>query len=418
MRIYLLKIFIFFIRGCLYLLRYIKKIINSLYNSLYNFKSSLQLQKKYTIKSKEEIHSFLKFNTLGSVETLYFPKINNLSLGGELNTLTKGIQVYEFHQLCFSMNSDFLRFFDNSIYCDKITRVESVFNQFGDADFIKQSQSGISLKNYRKKIYIDHAFHLTGCFSKVWTHFLVQFFPKLEYLSLVNKNENINIILPNDIDPHIKKLIEHIIDKMPNISIFLVENDILVYCNKVTYVSIDTWLSDIAISPSMFHIQISDSTVNFILKQANSLSYDILQKNKICLDNHNKKLFIGRVGKRNIENYIEVLSYFESLGFIEIFPHLLTLKEKIELFSFAEYITGPASSGFANIIFCKEQPSVFVLTNFSRHDDMFLSKFVKKLGINYNTYFGKDRIPGYQDSDYYIDILDLKKNFNFDNIIN
>jgi hypothetical protein len=356
----------------------------------------------------------LKYNTLGNVETLYFPKIHNLSLGGEIKTFTKGIQVYEFHQVYFSMNSDFLRFFDNSIYCDKITRVESVFNQFGDADFIKQNQSSIILKRYTKKINIDHAFHLTGCFSKVWTHFLVQYFPKLEYLSLVNKNDNIHIILPNDIDPHIRNLIEHYIDTMQNISILLVENDILVYCNKVTYVSIDTWLSDIAISPTMFHIQISDSTVNFILNQANELSCDILKKNKICLDNHNKKLFIGRVGKRNIENYTEVLSYFQSLGFIEIFPHLLTLKEKIDLFLNAEYITGPASSGFANIIFCKKQPSVFVLTNFSRHDDMFLSKFVEKLGINYNTFFGKDKTPGYQDSDYYIDILDLKKNFNFD----
>jgi capsular polysaccharide biosynthesis protein len=306
------------------------------------------------------------------------------------------------------MNSDFIRFNDQSIFCDKITRNESIFNKFGDVDFIKCINNKISLINYRKTLYFDYVFHMTGCFSKVWTHFLVQFYPKLDYLYLIPKNEKIAIILPNDIDPHIISLIEYFIQDLNNIKVILVNNDTEVYCKKVMYISIDTWLSDDGLVKSMFHIKISDHTVKFVLKEAKKLTKNILISNNTT-NKINKKLFIGRKGKRNIDNYSQVLEYFKSLGFVEIFPHLLTIEKKIELFSSAEFITGPASSGFANIIFCTKKPQVLVLINISRHDDMLLTKFAKMMDLNYQTFIGNEKIPGYYDSDYNIDMVELNK---------
>ena len=174
------------------------------------------------------------------------------------------------------------------------------------------------------------------------------------------------------------------------------------------YVSIDTWLSDDGPVKTMFHIQISDHTTNFILKQAKLLTEHILFTNN-CSNHNNTKLFIGRTGKRNIDNYTQVLDYFKSLGFVEIFPHLLTIEKKIELFSSAEFITGPASSGFANIIFCRKKPQVLVLINISRHDDMLLTKFAKNMELNYQTFIGNEKLPGYGDSDYIIDMVELEQ---------
>jgi hypothetical protein len=405
---FFLNILIFLFRVCLYFLKHFGKIINNIYNWVSELKNKLYFQKKFTIKSNEEIANFLLLNESGKIESLYFPKIYNLSLGGDIKVLTKGIQVYEFLNTSFCMNSDFIRFDDQSIYCDKITRTENIFNKFGDIDFLNLINNEFSLIKYRNIVYFEYVFHMTGCFSKVWTHFLVQFYPKLEYLYLTPKNQSITIILPNDIDSHIISLIEYFIKDLQNINIKYVANDTQVFCRKVIYVSIDTWLSDDGPVKTIFHTQISDSTVKFILNQANKLYEKILNHEKNHSNNINNKIFIGRTGKRNIENYSQVLEYFQSLGFVEIFPHLLSIEKKIELFSSAEFITGPASSGFANIIFCRKKPLVLTLINLSRHDDMFLTKFAKIMDINYQTFIGKEKLPGYGDSDYYIEIEDLK----------
>lgn len=404
-----LNISISFLRICLYFLRHFIKIVKRLYILISKFKNSFYFQKTYKSISKEELRKFLLLNEFGKVECLFFPKIFNLSLGGEMKVFTKGIQVYQFSDISFVMNSDFIRFNNQKIFCDKITRPESIFNKFGDADFISFRNNEFNLITCKKNIYFDYIFHMTGCFSRVWSHFIVQFFSKLNYLYLVPKNEAIVIILPDDIDSHILRMINFFIKDMENVSIKLVTSDTEVFCNKLIYVSLDTWLSDDSFVSTLFHMQISDFTSKFVLNESKKMSDYFFSNSHNYSVNTNKKLFIGRTGKRNIENYTQVLEYFKSLGFVEIFPHLLTIEQKIELFSNAEFITGPASTGFSNIIFCRKKPAVLVLVNFTRHDDMLLTKFAVNLGINYQTFIGKETTPGYLDSDYHIDMIELEQ---------
>jgi hypothetical protein len=404
------NIFIFFIRVFLYLIKKLQNFFNYIYKSISSFKINFYSQKKYIIKSKSEMNNYIIFRENGKIETLYFPQIHKLTLGGEIKVLTKGIEIYEFQNVSYSMNSDFIRFENQTSFCDKVNRIESSFSKFGDSDFLKQKDGYFNLLSYTKSINFDFVFHMTGCFSKVWTHFLVQYYPKLNYLNLISKDDVITIVLPIDVDSHIYMLIKQFIKDLQNIKVVIVPNDTLVTCKKLVYVSNDTWLGDVGISATLFHIQISDSTVNFILNQANKLleSLQIIPEIKI----KKTKLFIGRKGKRNINNYSEVLEYFQNLGFVEIFPHLLSFEEKLILFSNAEYVTGPFSSGFANIIFCRKKPVVFPLINLSRHDDLFLTKFTKSLDINYLTFLGHEKSPGYSDSDYYIDLVELNNVFS------
>ena len=391
------------LRPILYFLKILSKRTAALYAFSLNFRDNLIPHEKFKLKTKDDVKIYLLENEYDKIESIYFPKIYDLSLGGEIKVVTKGIQVYEFNEISFLINSDFLRFNDQSVFCDKILRIESLFNKCGDQDFINFQNNEIILKRYDKRQYFDYVFHLTGCFSKVWTHFLVQFLPKLKYLHLLPHNKRISILLPNDIDSHIISLVDYFIKDLENVEIVFVDNDTRILCKKVMYVSNDTWLSDIGISSSIFHIKISDSTVKFLLSMAKKMCENIS-----CCQNKNK-LFIGRTGKRNIENYQEVVKYFESIGFVEIFPHLLTFNEKLELFSNADYIVGPLSSGFANIIFCLKNPTVLVMSNQSRYSDMFFTKFSKQLNINYNTFIGKETLVGNEDSDYNIDLVNLRK---------
>ena len=257
----ILNTIVILFRICLYCLRSILKSINYFYNAINRLKNTFLLQDKFTIKCNEEISACLFMNINGNVETLYFPEIYNITHGGEIKVTTKGIQLYEFHDISFSLNSDFIRFNDQSIYCDKFSRTESIFNKFGDIDFIKYKNHEFSLIKYKKTLHFDYVFHMTGCFSRVWSHFLVQFYPKLEYLHLVPNNEMVTIILPNDVDTHIISLINFFIKDMNNINIIFVANDTQVFCRKVLYVSLDTWLSDDSLIKTLFHIQISDSAV-------------------------------------------------------------------------------------------------------------------------------------------------------------
>jgi hypothetical protein len=398
-----IKIINYCFRLIFWILKKISKRIDDFYNLTFDLRNHILPHEKFKLISNRDIEKFLLKNEDDKIETLFFPKIFDLSLGGEIKVLTKGIRVYEFRNVSFALNSDFIRFYDKSVFCDKIERIESIFNKCGDQDFISLQKNAIILKRYSKRKNFNYVFHLTGCFSKVWTHFLVQFLPKLKYLNVISRDEKIAILLPENIDSHIVKMVDFFVKDLDNVEINFVTDDTLVFCKKIIYVSNDTWLSDIGISPSIFHIKISDSTVNFLLTMAKKMCENISKYQ------NQKKIFIGRVGKRNIENYSEVLKYFESNGFVEIFPHLLTFNEKLEIFSNADFIAGPLSSGFANIIFCLKSPVVLVLSNQSRYSDMFFTKFAKSLNINYNTFIAKETLVGNEDSDYIIDLVALKK---------
>ena len=362
----------------------------------------LNLNKTYLLLNPIDVENFVIKRIPGGIESLYFPKIYNLSEGGIIKKKNKDILIFQFSNASYYLNSDFIRFEDKTVFCDKFARLEMEFMLCGDADFLKYSNGMCTLKCGKQSIHFDIVFHLTGCFSSVWAHFLVQYFSKLEFIKLIPSEEKAAIALPSNIDRHILFLIEHYISDFKNVEIFFCETAIEIKAKKMYYVSLDSWLGDVGKAATLFHIQVSDFTSNFVLNRSQSLINSIRECKKL-------KLFIGRRGQRNISNYSEVCGYFRLLGFIEIFPHELSFTEKINLFSSANFIAGPLSSGFSNIIFCDQQPNVLALTNPSRHDDMYLTKFAKNLNINLQIFLGREEQPGNSDSHFYIDLHDLKQ---------
>ena len=123
-----------------------------------------------------------------------------------------------------------------------------------------------------------------------------------------------------------------------------------------------------------------------------------------------KKIYIGRGPSRNLTNAPEIEEYFEANGFEIIYPHLLSLNEKIEIFGNATHICGPVSSGFANFIFCKNKIKVLGFFNYARSFDPFIS------GLNYAGDLGHDIlfVTGYEppspliNNSYYIDLDTVK----------
>ena len=95
------------------------------------------------------------------------------------------------------------------------------------------------------------------------------------------------------------------------------------------------------------------------------------------------------------------------MGFVEVFPHRLSYREKLELFANAEYIVGPGSSGFSNVIYCRKLKGLIKFYNVSRHTDMYLTKLANSMSVPLYLVLGKEVISGEADSDYTINISDI-----------
>lgn len=375
--------------------------------TLLRFKSILKTFLNLFVKSQKFV--FIKLDTLdsfriyhceGSIENLYFPAIHGLTIGGEILAITRGIDLYEFHDVEFALNSDFIRFTSRGYFCDKLNRKVSLFGRCGDSDLLSiDSFKSVNLKSYKSKVYFHTVFHLTGCYSGNWSHFLVQYFPSTDLLRRLPTDIPIYIVLPNGLDKHIIEMLKFVVRNFENISIQFIDSKSLVQCSFLYYPLNDTYLGDIGIIPSLFHIQTSDSTVKYVSNTCSLISAGVKSSNI-------SRIFIGRRGKRNITNYQDVLERFQKLGFLEVFPHLLSFEDKVALFKDAKLVAGPASSGFANVLFSRCLEKVLAFVNPSRHDDMYLTKFAKYNKFKLELFLGVETYSC-ADSDFEINLIEL-----------
>lgn len=383
------------------ILLYIEKKLSLLRSALRFLPLLLKKREKYRIVKTEELNPFLLYRRVGVEEVLPYPKIHRLTTGGELKIKSKGHDLYVFNNASFILNSDFIRFNDGSSFCEKNNRVEAKFTRCGDIDLVRLDEKFYELLKYKKKLYFDNVFHMSAAFSSVWSHFLVQCFPRLELIKILPKTESITIVLPKNVDLHILELTERVLNEYPEFKIFLCSSDTEIVCKKLYYVSTDTYLGDLGLFSSPFHTQITTTSVKYIIEKSLLIQEVNNNKNKI-------RLFIGREGNRNIVNYEEVLNYFKKLNFIEVFPHKLSLKQKAEIFSRAEYITGPGSSGFTNVIFCPEGSKVLALINPARHKDIYMAQIAKIKKIEFEYLLG-NQMSSDLDSDFIVNIDEIKE---------
>ena len=305
--------------------------------------------------------------TKGGFENIVLPKIVGLSNGGNISVNMPGDYLCKLNHVSFVPYSDFIRDANGNVANEKLMRKEYDVLIPRDRDIIKIKGKIISLAEQKDIIHSKVAFNLMGTFSSNWAHFLAQYYPKLNFLNDLPKLENIDLIVPKNIDLHFKYLIEYELNHYPNINILEVDIDSKIICEKLYHVSIGTLLGDDGYFPTPFAVQISNSTINFWNKKAMEL---------VPTDsNQYRKIFIGRTGCRSIKNYNEVSDYFIDQGFEEIFPHLLNIEDKIKIFSEAKYIVGPWSSGFANSIYSQSGTKLLAFVNSFRYLDTYLSGF-------------------------------------------
>lgn len=357
----------------------------------------LKERQTFNLVSLKNSNSLLLRSIPGRIETQFLPDIYNVSFNGCYMRHVSDRELWRLNNASFRYRSNFVRFSDQTTFNPKIGSSDSELNLPGDHDLVKMRSNNRCDLITGKQLSFESVFHLTGVNSNNWAHFLVEYFPKFYFLEDIARIESsLKIILYEDVDPHILRMIQDVIADYPGVDFEILPCDAEVLAERLYYVSNDSYIADSSPVSSISHIKVSNSTTDYLLQYHNKY-------HKTSAPSCSRRLFLGRIGGRSISNYDQVLSIFKSLGFEEVFPHLLSFDEKIELFASAEIIAGPSSSAFANVYFSPNVRQVLNLCNGSRLYDPYLANLSVKRNFRLTHYLGRQIDFDTEDSNIEID---------------
>ncbi len=283
-----------------------------------------------------------------------------------------------------------------SIFCKMVPQ---------DYGLVSYNEHNVRLQTPKMTIPVEgECISLLGVHESIWTHFFIQFLPKLYYseeAGLLDK-ENISILFPDYADANIKELIEDVLVRHPNVKRIICQKDprIVYQCEKLYYIptpSTSTNNSDYILPFDMvIPKRVTDILRNNII---------LPRQNKIDMhtDTPKKLYLVRRSTYRGMVNYQEVEDYFIKQGFTLVEPHKLSLQKKAEIFYGAEIIVGPASGAWTNVMFCKKAKGLF-LNTLCRTIDAY-SKYIMQLGnVKVLQVTGWDLLTSGIHSDYKISI--------------
>ena len=358
-------------------------------------------KKRYSLLCIDEFPGAkILYRKIGKIEEIVLPRVYGLSESGSISVMMRDEVLAEFQNVSVRKGSDFILSPKGLASNEKYFRKEYAFLKSSDTNLIEKCDDGVVLKTSSKTIVINSAFSMLGATVYHWGHFLGQYYHKLDYLKHLPQNEKIDVLINDDLDHHIRYLIYDEVKKYKNLNILNIGVDVEVICNKLYYCYLSSFIGDIGYTQSPFSIQISDGTVDYWSRKANSFTSSLTVAKY-------RKIYLDRSGLRGLINRAEVLNFFQERGFEVVRPESLDFAEKVKIFSEAICIAGPMSSGFSNIIFSSSGCKILVLTNSNRNLDAFISKFarLKKMQLMFLT--GSDQDYSDANSSFTIALSDL-----------
>jgi capsular polysaccharide biosynthesis protein len=279
-----------------------------------------------------------------------------------------------------------------------------------DYHLVSYDESNIRIKKRPISRIVENGFSLLGFAPFNWSHFLFQYYPKLDALVKIKENfiDEITLIIRKDLDLHTKQLISDFTSRINNLTILEVELGEKILCRNLFYVSNTSFIADSSNCMYFYNEIVPKYTLDFLRRAV----LEVKKKHLSMVDDSsNKFLFLGRKGTRNIVNYSEVESFFHQVGFITIFPDELSLKEKVHLFHNATIVAGPGSSAFSNLIFCEPKTKVLLLINLKRISEPLIGYLIEEFNLDGTLLSGLDTVDNSMSSDYLISIKELKSCF-------
>ena len=361
-------------------------------------------KKTYCISSDLENNVLFKIKD-ESFEDTIVTRVFNLRNGGHIGLFHDSVFAYQINDCVIIPENDFVLTDNKALY------KKSKHPMFGhiktqDRNIIKIYDNKMDVYIPKNSIDIDYGFDLCGTNSNAWSHFIVQFLPKLYFLpklkSFLPDGKKISILLDDFCDEQIVKIVKDYISQFDFAEIHFVSLDCCINCSSLFHIDNVSFISD-------FDAITTNSDIVIPCFVAKMLKENLCNAYPVNINNSFERVFITRKSTfRNITNYKEVEDFFKEKGYVLFDPGAVSLSEKIEVFKNAHYIVGPSSSGFSNLIFC-DKAKVLRMCNSQRINDGYFPFIAGNWNIDGMCLIGKDINPYNSHSSYYIDMEDLKK---------
>lgn len=376
-----------------------------------------RIEKTYwNIHSKKEkiLKDFSGFNNVfeiksDSYEDIVLGEVFNLSKETMMKVFSGAKYVLEVPNAKVCSDSDIV-ICDKGVIWDKY--FVELFSQTVplDSNLLYYDNEYVKLKDYKNTIKLQGiTISLLGKFSTIWAHFLLQFVSKLYVAKSAGLlNDKVTLLIPNYTDDHIKKVVFDYLSGC-NVSVVAANENTYYSCDSLMYI------------PSSMDIP---NHCNYLLPQNSVITkQNYLGIKKVLIEpyqekyknyGHSEKVYLVRRGTvRHLVNWEEIENWFLNMGFELIEPHKLSFEEKVSVFENAKIICGPYSAAFTNIIWCKANTKILLLSNYPRIVESGDPSFAKRKNCQLLFVTGEDVEKNNIHSGYYIPIAKIQKAFNY-----
>ena len=365
----------------------------------------LQLRSSVIAKITEphEIGEVIKTVKEETIEKVSFQKTYDYILSAQVLYRSGKLDLMKYQNMTVFVSSDFL------LGSNQVVWYKYYYPQFtkiipSDQNLVKWEQDKLYIRKFKRTYHESVAFSLCGVASKPWAHFIVEYLPKLYLLPEILKIDPrvLTVIIPNYPDPQVREIVYGYLKNLERVKILELKDGETVTCDTLYHIDNTAWLSECIeyTSPidGIIPKFVADALKKNLLADYEKHNYDSDK------DTYSKteKLFLARNNYRNLVNYAEVESYFIKKGYKVVYPHMLSLTEKIKLFKNALLIVGPMSSGFTNVIFSRRGTKVLMMMNFQKVFESYFGFVVDNFGIDITNICGTDVKSTDFNSSYYI----------------
>lgn len=215
---------------------------------------------------------------------------------------------------------------------------------------------------------------LIGVYAHGWSHFIVQFLPKLYYAEKAGLlDKEVTVLIPAYTDLQVIEIVDNVFKMHPLAKKYIVPKDSgrsSIHCERLFYIPTASTLINNGKGPAPMDVVIPQQVVELLIENMIKPIVEKIKNNPV----KHEKIYLSRRNWRSLTNSDEVEQYFEKEGFFFVEPHKLTLEEKIDLFYHARVIVGPHSSAWTNILIC-ENVKGLMFTPFGRIIDLYFGYF-------------------------------------------
>jgi hypothetical protein len=398
----------------------ILKLLNKIVRKSTIYVDNLNIRFSEKIPEKGDLFTFIDASSIGKklmcIKPETFEKVRPYPIYKAIKNIQfdveyPAIYLMEYKNVSFFSNSDFI-ISGNEVVWDKrnYPMFSKMFPQ--DKELVNFDDNKVKILIDKETVNVETAFSMCGVYATVWSHFLVQYLPKLYFFLQYTerKDEHLTIILPEYSDSHVIEVVEHYTNKFKNTTIKTLNNNQIATCKKLYYIESTSMISDHETYETYIDFFVPECVSNFLKKV---FAPDLIKLNNILKKEQKNKLYVVRKNAeyRNLLNIEEIENFFKAEGFLFIEPHLMSMKEKIELFYNASEVAGPYSAGFSNIQFCRPGTKICLLTNIQRSFETYLSYFVDLNEVTFVAVTGTD-IENDSQSSYTIPLNKVKQAYN------